>query len=205
MDKRKYSVIVFDLGNVLIPFNYNLVIERFNNVSEGLGNKFLDYYRANYEVHRKFERGDMPEDEFINIMLSVLENKVTKENFLNDYSKVFTVNQNVASLLPVLKEKFMLVLLSNTNSIHRQYGWKDYGFLRYFDKFILSYEVHAVKPEEKIYKAAEAFTKKPSDEHLFIDDIADYAEGAKRVGWDAVQFTDYDKLVSDLKQRNIIK
>ncbi len=204
MERRKYSVIVFDLGNVLIPFNYNLVIERFNNVSEGLGNKFLDYYSSNYDVHRKFERGDMTEDEFISKMLFVLENKISKEKFLNDYSKVFNVNENVASLLPLLKEKYLLVLLSNTNSIHRQFGWKDYGFLKYFDKFILSYEVHAVKPEEKIYRAAEAFTKKPSNEHLFIDDIADYAEGAKKAGWDAVQFTGYEKLVSNLRQRNIL-
>lgn len=204
MENKKYSVVVFDLGNVLIPFNYNLIIERFNNDSPGLGEKFVEFYRSNYYVHRKFERGDMPEEEFINIMLNVLENKISRERFLNDYSKIFTVNEDVASLLPVLKGKYTLVLLSNTNSIHREYGWKDYGFLKYFDKLILSYEVRAVKPEEKIYRSAETFTNKPSAEHLFIDDIADYVEGAKNVGWDAVQFTGYNKLVSDLKTRNIL-
>ena len=195
---------VFDLGNVLIPFNYNLVIERFNNASPGLGNKFVEYFKANYDVHRKFERGDMPEGEFINLMLTVLENKISKEKFLNDYSKIFSVNEKVASLLPVLKEKFVLVLLSNTNSIHREYGWKDYEFLKYFDKLILSYEANAVKPEEKIYKAVEAFTNKPSGEHLFIDDIAEYVEGAKKAGWDSVRFTGYEKLVSDLTEREIL-
>jgi putative hydrolase of the HAD superfamily len=171
MSEKKYSVIVFDLGNVLIPFNYNLVIERFNKVKPGLGNKFLDYYKTNYSVHRKFEKGEISQDEFINQMLEVLENKVDKKKFVNDYSKIFTVNEDVASLLPELKKKYMLVLLSNTDSIHKEYGWKDFAFLKYFDKLILSYEVHAVKPEEKIYKSVQSFTKKPPGEHLFIDDI----------------------------------
>jgi putative hydrolase of the HAD superfamily len=137
-------------------------------------------------------------------MLNVLENKVDKKKFINDYSKIFTINEDVASLLPELKKKYMLVLLSNTDSIHKEYGWKDFTFLKYFDKLILSYEVHAVKPEEKIYRSVESFTNKPSNEHLFIDDISDYVKGAKNAGWDAVQFTGYEKLVSDLGQREIL-
>jgi FMN phosphatase YigB (HAD superfamily) len=49
------------------------------------------------------------------------------------YSKIFTVNEDVALLLPELKKKYKLILLSNTNEIHREYGWKDYSFLKYFD------------------------------------------------------------------------
>ena len=201
---KKYSVIVFDLGNVLIPFNYDLIIERFNNVSAGLGNKFLDYYMNNYQVHRKFERGDISENEFLDIMLGVLENKIDKEKFCNDYSKVFTVDEKVAGLLPRLKEKYTLVLLSNTNSIHRKYGWDGYDFLKHFDKLILSYEVGAYKPEEKIYKAAEAFTGKPPEEHIFIDDVAEYAQGARNAGWDAVQFKGYDALVNAFSEKGIL-
>ncbi|MCL5030784.1 MAG: HAD family phosphatase [Bacteroidetes bacterium] len=204
MQNKKYSVIVFDLGNVLIPFNYDLVIERFNNVEPNLGNKFLEYYKANYKIHRGFERGDVSTDEFINKMMEVLDHKIDKETFCNYYSKIFTVNKNVVELLPILKNKYKLVLLSNTDPIHKEYGWKNYEFLKYFDKLVLSYEANAVKPEQKIYKAVEDFTKLPYSEHIFIDDIADYVEGARNAGWDAVQFTGYEKLVEDLKQRKIL-
>ncbi len=73
MIKRKYSVIVFDLGNVLIPFDYNILIEKFNGIEPGLGNKFIKYYRSNYSIHRDFERGFVSEKDinytkhFINI------------------------------------------------------------------------------------------------------------------------------------------
>jgi len=203
MQNKKYSVVVFDLGNVLLPFNYDGVIKKFNAVSPGLGDKFLDFYKTNYDIHRKFERGDLTEDEFITVMLEVLEHKISREEFLNDFAKVFTVNYDVAGLLPKLKNNFKLVLLSNTNSIHENYGWKDYEFLKYFDKQILSYRVNAVKPELKIYKAVEAYTQSPPEEHIFIDDIRDYVIGAKNAGWDAVQFTGYDKLISDFHERKI--
>ena len=201
---KKYSVIVFDLGNVLVPFDYSVMIKKFNELKQGLGDKFADYYKSNYEIHRSYERGDIPENEFIDKMLRVLENKIDARTFCNLFSNIFKVNDDVAGLLPQLKEKYKLVLLSNTNSIHREYGWKGYPFLKYFDKLILSYEVHAVKPEEKIYLAAEDYTKVSSSEHFFIDDILEYVDGAKKAGWDADQFTGYKKLVSDLKDRNII-
>ncbi len=201
---RKYSVIVFDLGNVLLPFNYDVVVEKFNKVSTGLGDKFVESYRNNYQIHRSFERGDITEEEFLEKMLNLLGHKIGKEKFCNDFSKVFTVNKEVAELLPELKKKYILVLLSNTNSIHEEYGWKNNNFLKYFDKLILSHKVNAVKPEQKIYKAVEVFTKKPPAEHIFIDDIAEYVEGAKYVGWDAVQFTGYEKLVNDFKRRGIL-
>lgn len=202
--KRKYSVIVSDLGNVLIPFNYNLTVERLEKVEKGLGKYFMDYYKDNYEIHRKFGRGEISGDDFINKMLNVLNHKVNTETFCEAYSKIFTVNKEVVDLLPKLKEKYTLLLLSNTDPVHRKYGWQDYEFINYFDKLILSYEVGSVKPENKIYKAAEKFTQKPPEEHLFIDDIKEYAEAAKNLGWDAIHFTDYKNLYDELKKREIL-
>ncbi len=201
---KKYSVIVFDLGNVLVPFDYSVMIKKFNELKQGLGDKFADYYKSNYEIHRNFERGDIPEKVFIDKMLQVLENKIDSVTFCSLFSKIFKANEDVVNLLPQLKEKYKLVLLSNTNSIHREYGWKSYPFLKYFDKLILSYEVHSVKPEEKIYRAVEEYTKLPPGDHFFIDDILEYVDGAKNAGWDAVQFSSYEKLISDMKKRNII-
>jgi len=201
---RKYSVIVFDLGMVLLNFDYNIALERLENIEKGSGINYLNHYRANYETHRQFERGDIPEEEFLKRTMTVFNGRLDKETFKRIYSEIFTVNENVVSLLPELKMKYRLVLLSNTNSIHREYGWKQYGFLRYFDKLILSHEVRAVKPEEAIYREVEKFTLLPAGEHIFIDDIKEYSEAAKRLGWDGIQFTGYDNLVKELKERNII-
>ena len=33
--------------------------------------------------------------------------------------------------------------------------------------------------------------------------MGEYVDAAKKIGWDAVQFINYEKLVNDLKERNI--
>lgn len=201
---KKYSVIVFDLGNVLLPFDYNDIIRGFDRIEKGLGMKFANYYKNNYEVHREFERGEYTVENFTEIMLNVLERKVSREDFYNIYSKIFTVNDKLAAILPVLKRNYRLVLLSNTNAIHQKYGWGDYGFLGHFDKLILSHEVAAVKPEAKIYKAVEAFTQEPPQEHLYVDDVLEYVSAARELGWDAVQFVGDDNLFEEFQKRGII-
>lgn len=197
------KAIVFDLGNVILPFGYSIASQRFNRIDKGLGEMFLSFYNKNYDLHRSFERGDLSEEKFISFMLNGLNNKINEENFCRIYSEIFTVNENVVSLLPELKRNYTLVLLSNTNAIHKKYGWGHYSFLQYFDKLILSHEVNAVKPEEKIYKAVESFTRLLPQEHLFIDDILEYVNGAKSLGWDGIQFTGYENLVEELRRWNI--
>ncbi len=204
MIKRKYSAVVFDLGQVLIPFDYNIFIQAVNKHKAGLGEEFVRKYNQNYHIHRDFERGKISEQDFITQMLEWLEHKVTAEQFVNYWSSIFSLNQDVISLLPKLKERYKLYLLSNTNSIHQKYGYQHYDFLKIFDKLFLSHEVGFVKPEEGIYRAVENFSKLPSSEHIFIDDIAEYVEAAKKLGWDGIQFTGYDELLREFTERGIL-
>ena len=204
MKRKKYSAIVFDLGKVLIPFDYAPAINKLNLIEQGLGDKFIEFYKSNYHFHRDFERGKIPESEFVNKMLEVVDHKIDAETFKKFYADIFSLNVNVISLLPVLKKNYKLFLLSNTDSIHQKYGWQKYEFLKYFDKLILSYEAGSVKPEEKIYRAVEEASGLPSEEHFYIDDIQEYVDMAKILGWDAVLFEDYNKLINDLNKRKII-
>jgi FMN phosphatase YigB (HAD superfamily) len=152
MSPRKYSAIVFDLGNVLIPFDYSVAINKLNQIEKGLGDRFIEHYKSNYSVHRDFERGKIPESEFINKMLEVVNHKIDADAFCKLYADIFSLNEDVVSLLPVLKKNYKLFLLSNTDSIHQKYGWAKYEFLGNFDNLIFSFEVGSVKPEEKIYR-----------------------------------------------------
>lgn len=204
MKTRNYSAIVFDLGNVLIPFDYSPAINKLNQVEQGLGDKFFEFYKANYHFHRDFERGKIPESEFVSKMLEVVDHKIDAETFKKYYADIFSLNEDVISLLPILKKNYKLYLLSNTDSIHKKYGWGKYDFLSHFDELILSFEVGSVKPDEKIYRAVEKVSGLQSQEHFYIDDIKEYVDVAKIIGWDAVRFEGYSKLISDLKERNII-
>jgi glucose-1-phosphatase len=204
MKVKKYSAVVFDLGMVLIPFDYTIAINKLNQIDGGLGDRFMEFYKSNYHFHRDFERGNISENEFVSKMLEVVDHKIDAETFKKYYADIFSVDKDVISLLPILKNDYKLFLLSNTDSIHQKYGWQKYDFLKYFDKLILSHEVHSVKPEEKIYRAVEEASGFSSKEHFYIDDIQEYVDAAIKLGWDAVQFVDFKKLEHDLRGRNII-
>jgi len=204
MLNRNISVIVFDLGNVLLPFDYNKLTTKLDKVESGLGERFVEAYFGNYEFHRDFERGKITEKKFIKRMLEILNHKIDCETFCNYYANIFKVNEGVAALLPRLKEKYKLIMLSNTDPIHTKHGWEHYDFLKHFDEIILSHIVGAVKPEEEIYRAVEKASGAPSEEHIFIDDIEKYVAAARSLGWDGIHFTGYTELINELINRHII-
>lgn len=204
MINRKYSAIVFDLGQVLLRFDYKYFVEKVNQHKPGIGERFLELYKNNYEVHRDFEKGLISEKYFISRMLEFLDHTIDEETFCKYWSDIFSFNDNVIALLPELKKNYKLYLISNTNSIHKKYGYQDYEFLKLFDELILSHEVKFIKPEKEIYLEVEKVSGFPSEEHIFIDDILEYVDAAKILGWDGIQFVGYEDLVVNLKARDIL-
>lgn len=204
MINKKYSAVVFDLGQVILSFDYKFFVEKVNNYKNGIGEKFLELYKSNYHIHRDFERRKISEVSFIHQMLSYLDNVIDGETFCRYWSDIFSLNEDVVALLPILKQKYKLYLVSNTNSIHKRYGFQHYEFLKLFDKLFLSHEVGFVKPEKEIYRAVEKESGLLPEEHIFIDDILEYVDAAKQLGWDGIQFNGYIDLVKNLKGRNIL-
>lgn len=204
MMKRKYSSIVFDLGQVLLPFDYKSFIEKVNRHKPGIGEQFAELYKQNYYIHRDFEKGLISEEVFTTHMLRYLDNVIDVETFCRYWSDIFSFNDEVIALLPVLKKNYKLYLISNTNSIHKKYGFGNYEFLKIFDKLIFSHEVKFIKPEEEIYREVEKASGLSSEEHIFIDDIIEYVDAAKSLGWEGIQFIDYEDLVNNLKIRDIL-
>jgi len=175
-----------------------------NQVENGLGNRFVEKYYNNYNVQQQYERLELSDSEFINILMEWSENKFTEEKLKFIYADLFTENKETTAILPALKGNYKLVLLSNTNFIHQTYGWEKYSFLNNFDKLILSHEVGFTKPDKNIYKAVEHFTQENSENHIFIDDIAEYVLAAQECGWQAIQFTSHEKLIADFQTLDII-
>ncbi len=202
---KEIKVVVSDLGNVLIPFDYNIIIQRLNEIEENLGNFFYSNYKQNYEIHREFEKGNLTENEFWVYIKKWTKNLLSFEEFAEIYSNIFTLNEELISYLPEIKSNFKLVLLSNTNSIHQRFGWAKYDFLQYFDKLILSHEVGFAKPEVGIYQSVINFTQEPPEYHLFIDDILEYCQAAENIGWKTIQVKNQSQIISDLKLSEIIK
>jgi putative hydrolase of the HAD superfamily len=103
------------------------------------------------------------------------------------FGQVYTPKEEMFALASRLKNRgYKVGLLSNTESptvrfFHRQ------GYTM-FDATVFSCEVGTAKPERRIYEIAlERLEVKPS-ETVFIDDRADFIEGAQKLGMHTIRF-----------------
>jgi HAD superfamily hydrolase (TIGR01509 family) len=88
--------------------------------------------------------------------------------------------------------------MSNINQDHFQYIEQRFGFLQLFDEMVLSYRVGVCKPDDRIYQHAIAAARCPAAHCLFIDDVQDNIDAARRNGIPAVLYRDTFSLKQDL-------
>jgi FMN phosphatase YigB (HAD superfamily) len=74
-----------------------------------------------------------------------------------------------------------------------------------YDVIVDSSEVGAIKPEEAIYKIAEAETDVSSQQILFVDDSRTNLMAAERLGWKVLWFDDYRPEESALRVRSALE
>jgi putative hydrolase of the HAD superfamily len=194
------KALIFDLGNVLIYFDWKIAEKRLNDIQNELGNRTTKFLKENNSLIKNLEKGKISEEEFLNEIKTNINSNLDKTTIAKIFSEIFWENQELTRLLPSFKKNYQLFLLSNTNIIHRKFGWDHYPFLQHFDRLFLSYEIGAVKPEEEIYNYVLSTIKLYPEELLYIDDIEEYVNAAKQLGWNAIQFKSNEKLLEDLEK-----
>jgi FMN phosphatase YigB (HAD superfamily) len=196
--------ILFDLGNVLVPFE----VERaYAGLAENSGLPVEEVAVRIREsgLYNVYESGGLETTEFLDRFSSLLGLSCSLKEFRDIWNSIFLPETATSeSLILELKQKYRLVLLSNTNDLH--YGWlrERYPILEHFDAYTLSYQEKAMKPDERIYSAAVANAKCSPQECFFTDDIERYVEAARSFGIDAEQFTGEANLRKHLKARGMI-
>ena len=203
MVKRVIKTVIFDLGKVLIPFDFSLGYRAMEKLCNYPAAEIPRRIAATDVVHR-FETGLVEPREFVEQLSGILDLRVTYEEFCEMWSCIFLPHTLVPeSILEGLRGRYRLLVLSNTNAIHFAMVRQSYPMLRHFDDFVLSYEVKAMKPAPAIYREAIARAQCRAEECFYTDDIAEYVEGARKEGIDAVQFVSGEQLERDLAARDI--
>jgi putative hydrolase of the HAD superfamily len=208
MNHHPFEVLLFDLGNVILPFNHYQIAEKLAQFSESreLSDPPLIF---SYLFDRQdgavndYEIGKMTSMEFFNQVKDRFQLIMTFDAFVPIWNEIFTENHAVSELIRSLKGKKRLGLLSNTNPLHFDYALSTFPVLKLFDKWILSHEVGFKKPAVEIFLKAMEWASVPPMEVLFIDDIKEHVEVAASVGMQAIHFTSAPQLVRELARLGI--
>ncbi|HMV26177.1 MAG TPA: HAD family phosphatase [bacterium] len=195
--------IFFDLGKVLVDFDWNTAAEHISRKSE-LKITEIIYRSTASDVAMSFECGQLDSKEFLEKLKLSLRFRGTTDELHFLWTEIFTPIHNNIELLYRLKPTYTLGLISNTNALHFDYIRNTYDFTKEFDRLILSYEVGAMKPARQIFEKAIAGMNLRSEEILFIDDIAKNLDGAKDLGWQTIHYTGHDELMKKLQTFMVI-
>ncbi len=196
--------ILFDLGNVIVPFDFKIGYSRMAALCDCPAAEIPLRIRSTGLV-QPFETGQISAERFVSEVSSVLGLKATYSEFCELWSCVFLPEPLISErLLAGLRGRHRLLLLSNTNPIHFSMIQTKHALLRHFDDYVLSYEVGCAKPTPKIYQEALARAGCAAGECLFIDDLLVNVEAAREQGMDAVQFQSAAQLDHELRARGIL-
>lgn len=197
------KAIIFDLGRVIIPFDFNRGYSRLEALC-GIPAAEIPGRIAPTGLVPRFESGQIESRDFVEQLSTHLGLNAPYEKFCEIWSSIFLPEPLVPeSMLAAIARKYPLILLSNTNALHFEMVRENYPILRHFHSFVLSYKVGAMKPSPLIYeKAIEAAGCSPG-ECFFTDDIAAFVEGAKQQGIDAVQFHSAAQIQAELHRRGV--
>jgi glucose-1-phosphatase len=195
------KAVIFDLGRVIVPFDFRRGYARIEALT-GIPLAEIPGRIRHTGLVDRLESGQIDPRDFVRQLSEVLNLHCTYEEFSEIWSSIFLPETLVPDdLLRGIASRYRLVLLSNTNAIHFKMIRENYPLLRHFHALVLSHEVGAMKPSPLIYaKAVEAAGCLP-EECFFTDDIAEYVEGARRYGIDAVQFQSAAQIEGELRRR----
>jgi len=201
----RIEAIIFDLGNVLINFDWGVAEKNLDKIKQNLGNHSQKYFRDHPELIIELEKGQISDLAFLEKCRLELEFDCSSEELAKIFSQIFSPNQELIDKLKSLAERVDLYLLSNTNAIHKQYGWGDFNFIKYFKQLFLSYQIGFVKPEVEIYKYVEERINLDRESFIYIDDILDYVSSAANLGWNAIHFENNQSLMNKLKEYKVLQ
>ena len=187
MDK-KIKNIVFDLGGVLVDLDFKAAINGlqkagFANVKEQLQTLHQG------GIFQKFELGEMSADEFRTAIRENSTVELTDEEVDKLWNAMLLeIPREKLELILDLRGKYMVYLLSNTNSIHWDYvcknafNYRGFRVNDYFEETFLSYEMHLAKPDKAIFEKVLQDANLLPEETLFIDDSEANCKAAEEVG-----------------------
>jgi putative hydrolase of the HAD superfamily len=197
--------IYFDLGNVVAFFDRQKACRQMAAVA-GLEPARVEAVVFQSPLNDRYERGEISSREFYEAFCAATGTKPNYEALLVAKSDIFQINYSILPIIAALEDAgIRLGILSNTSPCHWDFLCsRGYGILPHaFAVRALSYEIGALKPEPKIYRAAAELAGVPAREIFFCDDMPGHVAAAREAGFDAVQYTSTPELIAELRRRGL--
>ena len=198
------KTIWFDLGNVILPFDFAPAIKRLARHGTD-AKKIRQFFTDRPWLEAACDTGEVTARKLYAMLKKHFAWKhLTYAEFCSAWNDIFKENLSVSRLIFTLHRKgYRLVLVSNTNKLHFDHILKTYPVLRAFHHHVLSYKLGTRKPERRMYDYALKVSRAEKREIFYTDDRSDFTGAAAKHGVHVHTFTRADKLKRALQMHGI--
>ena len=197
------STIISDLGKVVLWFDNTVFYRKMTAYCSKSVDEIREIVHRSPEFITLFDQGALTPHEFYERAVALLGARIGYDEFVAAYIDVFTRNQPVIDLYKRLKGRYRLILLSNTDPIRFGFVREHFPDILFFDDFVLSYEVRALKPDSEIYREALKKAGAPPASCVLIDDMEENIRGAAALGLKTVLYKPDTDLESALRSPGV--
>ncbi len=203
MPKRPF--LYFDMGNVLLMFSHERMAAQMAAVA-GIPPARAGEILFGGDLGIRHETGTITNEQFYDEFCRAA-GKTGVDRAALDLAAcdIFWLHVPLVAIAGRLNAAgYRLGILSNTNDAHWRYAAERFSYLStMFHVRAMSYDLHAMKPDPRIYLEAARLAGAPPSEIFYTDDRPENVEGAIAAGFDAVLFTTPAALSIELWKRGI--
>lgn len=192
------TTIIFDIGNVLVDFNWKEYIASF-----GFSKEMQEKLAKATMLSREWDEFDRGVLEIEDIIQKFVKNDSTVEKEIriiceNVHDMLGRRDYAIPWIQDLKKKGYGVYYLSNFSRKAEVECAHTLDFLPYMDGGILSYQEKVIKPEPEIYQILIDRYHLIPEQCVFMDDKPENCEGARKAGMHTIVFTTKEEAEKEL-------
>jgi HAD superfamily hydrolase (TIGR01509 family) len=196
--------VIFDFGNVISSFDVRQFLRNIQPFSQYSFEELQRLLPSLKGPAIDYETGHISSDQFYETTVGICHLHITREQFIHAHADMFAPIPKTSELIRLLKPRYKLGLLSNTNEWHYENAIKKIDVFQLFDAVTLSFQVRAMKPARAMYLDALKKLDLEAGTCVYIDDIQENVDAATGLGMHGIHYTSHMQLLADLDLLGIV-
>jgi glucose-1-phosphatase len=198
------KAVVFDLGKVLLDFDYGIAISRIQKQCR-LSSQELHALINQSPLLYQYETNSLTTEQFFAAVQAASGFCGDLAGFRASFADIFTPIEPMIRLHGRLRHANVpTYIFSNTNELAVDHIRACFPFFGEFDGYILSFEHNAMKPDAALYEVVERVTRRRGSELLYIDDRTENVTAGQARDWQTILHQDPDRTTAAVLKTGVL-
>ncbi|MEI7733179.1 MAG: HAD family phosphatase [Verrucomicrobiota bacterium] len=180
---NKPKTVVFDLGKVLLDFDYGIAAENLARRTQA-GPAEVRRVLLDTPLLHRYENGEITTRDFFETFKRQTGYAGTQNDFNVFFGAIFHEIPAMVALQQTLRASGLpTFIFSNTNPLAIEHVREAFPWYANFDAYIYSYACQSMKPEPVMYAALEKLSGCKGADILYLDDRPENVAAGVARGW----------------------